>query len=107
MRTVPIRIVSWIVLSREVFAELYARPGKQTGDPAANAKELQSVVAAKGCPTPSGAASPVAAANCGLTVLAYTPAQDTNRIRHAEMACKYHRSPPVVPQAVRRAGEKR
>jgi osmoprotectant transport system substrate-binding protein len=41
----------------------YYAPGKQTGDPAANAKELQTAVASKGG---------------GISVLNYTPAQDTN-----------------------------
>ena len=39
----------------------YYQPGKQTGDPAANAAALQAVLATK-----------------GITVLGYTPAQDTN-----------------------------
>lgn len=41
----------------------FYEPGKQTGDPAANAAELQKVLATKGG---------------GITVLGYTPAQDQN-----------------------------
>lgn len=41
----------------------YYDPGKQTGDPAANAAALQAVLTTKGG---------------GITVLGYTPAQDTN-----------------------------
>jgi osmoprotectant transport system substrate-binding protein len=56
----------------------YYEAGKQTGDPKANQTELQNVLVAKGCPAPSGAASPVAGPNCGITVLDYTPAADQN-----------------------------
>jgi osmoprotectant transport system substrate-binding protein len=54
----------------------YYEPGKQTGDPAANAKELQNVLNGKGG---------------GITVLGYTPAQDTNAfVVRKETADQYH-----------------
>jgi osmoprotectant transport system substrate-binding protein len=56
----------------------FYEPGKQTGDPAANASELQSVLATKGG---------------GITVLDYSPAADQNAfVVRKETADQYHLS---------------
>lgn len=56
----------------------YYEPGKQTGDPAANQKELQTVLSAKGG---------------GITVLDYSPAADQNAfVVRKETADQYHLS---------------
>jgi osmoprotectant transport system substrate-binding protein len=54
----------------------FYEPGKQTGDPAANAKELQTVLSGKGG---------------GITVLDYSPAADQNAfVVRKETADQYH-----------------
>jgi osmoprotectant transport system substrate-binding protein len=69
----------------------YFEPGQQTGDPNANRTALQAAVAADGCPTPTGASSPAPAADCGISVLDYTPAQDQNAfVVRPETASQYH-----------------